>query len=143
MKKLGLKFLLAVGLLFSSAQAATLVDATDPDQIVNIASGFGSAILEKDSAGDPKIVGRIDSIRYSIYFYGCSNNKNCRDIQFSAGWSGYNVSLNDINRWNAKKRYGRAYLDSDNDPRVEMTINTYKGVTYRNLEDSFDTWQKC
>lgn len=78
--------LLAAGLSATQVQAASLVDATDPEQLVELVKGFGSATLEQDSYGDPLIVGRIKGNRYSIYFYGCDNNRDCDDVQFSAAW---------------------------------------------------------
>ena len=68
--------------------AGDLISAEDPDGILGIARGFGGANLEKDGAGDPLIVGRIDGTKYGVYFFGCSDGKNCSTIQFSAGWSG-------------------------------------------------------
>lgn len=123
------------------AMAAELVDATDPVRILNIARGFGSADLEKDSGGDPKIVGRIDGTRYHIYFYGCTNNKKCSSIQFRSAWLGKNrYTQSQMNEWNRTKRFASAYLDSDNDPVFELDMNLDYGVSPRNLEDSFSLW---
>lgn len=145
MRKIAAKVLICSSLILGGASPALaqLVDATNPSRIYEIAKGFGSAELDKDSDGDPKITGRIDGTKYGIYFYGCSNGKNCDDIQFSAGWSGTEVSLEDVNRWNLQKRYGKAYLDQDGDPRLEMGVNIDYGVSVKNLEDSFSWWTKA
>ncbi|AWI79602.1 YbjN domain-containing protein [Parazoarcus communis] len=127
----------------ASPSLAAMIDATDPSRIYEIARGFGSAELGRDGQGDPRIVGRIDGTKYGIYFYGCRKGKDCDDIQFSAGWSGTKVSLEKINRWNLEKRYGKAYLDRDGDPRLEMVVNIDYGVSTRNLEDSFNWWTKA
>ena len=41
------------------------------------------------------------------------------------------------------KKFGKAYLDQDGDPRLEMTVNLDYGVTQRNLDDTFDWWTKA
>ncbi|PTD95170.1 YbjN domain-containing protein [Pseudothauera lacus] len=137
-------FAVAAAALFATApvMANDLIDATDPARILNIARGFGSADLEKDSQGDPKITGRIEGTRYTIFFYGCTNNTDCDDIQFYAAWNGNNkFTQAQMNEWNRTKRYGKAYLDRDNDPVLEMVVNIDYGVSRRNIEDSFNWWK--
>lgn len=128
--------------LCTPALAATMVNGNDPEQIMNIARGFGSATLSTDKGGDPRINGRIDGTSYMILFYGCSDNKKCSEIQFNAYWSGKKVSLETINKWNHEKKFGKAFLDDDQDPFLQMTVNLDKGVSYGNLEDTFDYWSR-
>ena len=140
-----LKGALALSLLagFSSVEAKDLITAEDPEAILEIAKGFGSARLKTDSQGDPLIVGRIDGTRYGIYFYGCDDNhRHCDDIKFGAAWSGKKISLKELNNWNRTKRYGTAYQDSDGDPNLDMPVNLDYGVTVENLEDDFSFWEK-
>lgn len=133
---------LAAGLSYTAA-SAEVIEAKNPNEILNVAKGFGSGTLTKDSEGDPKISGRIDGIAYAILFYGCKNHTKCQEIQFRAGWSGKAQSLEKINEWNRTKRFGKAYLDSDNDPNIEMSVNMTSGVTRANLEDTFSTWSSA
>lgn len=134
--------ILAAGLSYTSL-SAEVIEASNPNEILNVAKGFGSGTLTKDSEGDPKISGRIDGIAYAILFYGCKNHTKCQEIQFRAGWSGKSIDLAKINEWNRTKRFGKAYLDSDNDPNVEMSVNMTKGVTRANLEDNFSSWSSA
>lgn len=145
MKKIAAQVIICSSLLLGATAPAQaeLVDATNPTRIYEMAKGFGSAELDKDGQGDPRVTGRIEGTKYGIYFYGCSNGRDCDDIQFSAGWSGAKVTLDDINRWNRQKRYGKAYLDRDGDPRLEMVVNIDYGVSAKNLEDSFSWWSKA
>lgn len=130
-----------VGLGTTTVGAAQLVTAEEPEQILEIAKGFGSARLKKDSTGDPMIVGRMNGTKYGIYFYGCNKqHKECDDIKFGAGWSGETVSLKKINEWNRAKRFGTAYLDKEGDPNVDMAVNLDYGVSVENLEDTFNFW---
>lgn len=123
------------------AAAETLVDATDPEAILNVARGFGSASLETDDSGDPKIAGRIDGIRYSLYFYGCKAATNCQSLQFKAGWTGSSATLETVNDWNLARRYGSGYIDKEGDPVVKMDVNIEFGVSARNLDETFALWK--
>jgi hypothetical protein len=124
------------------ALSQNLVDATQPQRVLEVAKGFGSATLEKDSKGDPKITGRIDGTAYTVFFYGCVNNKDCDNIQFYSAWNASGkYSLRQINEWNRTKRWGKAYLDNDDDPVLEMEANLDFGVSTKNLEDTFDWWK--
>ena len=123
--------------------ASEIISAENPEAIYNVAKGFGSAELKKDSTGDPMIVGRINGTKYGILFYGCKHHKKCDDIIFHAGWSGTDVTMRQVNKWNQTKKYGKAYLDKDGDPVLEMSVNLDYGVTKDNFEDTFDWWSKA
>lgn len=139
--KLSAPFLAALAMV-SASHAQTLIDATDPATIMEIARGFGSAVLERDEDGDPMITGRIDGVRYAIVFYGCTEAANCTAIQFLAAWTNPgDVTLEAINAWNLNRAFGRGYLDEQNDPILDYVINLDGGVTIRNLDDSFEWWR--
>ncbi|MCG5513194.1 YbjN domain-containing protein [Ectothiorhodospira shaposhnikovii] len=122
--------------------AAEIVDAKDPEKIRQLAQGYGSATLTTDSVGDPMIRGRIDGTGYTIMFYGCSQNLNCKNIQFTSAWqTNGQYTLEDMNQWNRVARFGKAYLDDEGDPVLEMNVNLDFGVTARNLDDTLDWWR--
>ncbi len=129
-----------LAMLSSTAGASELIDATKPEEIVNIARGFGAANLETDADGDPQITGRIDGNAYVIFFYGCVEARDCTTLQFSAGWISDDIDLEAINGWNRDHRFGRAYLDGENDPIVELDVNMEFGITRRNFDDTFRVW---
>jgi len=126
----------------AQASAAQMISAKNVDGILNIARGYGSAVLQKDGDGDPFIVGRMDGTKYSISFYGCRHGRDCDDIQFASGWEGANVTLERINRWNRTRRFAKAYLDRSGDPVLEMSVNLDNGVSTANLDDTFAWWQR-
>jgi hypothetical protein len=126
----------------AQAQDKTLIDARDPARILKIAQKFGTAELTTDHEDDPKINARLGGTSYSIYFYGCKSGVNCKAIQFYAGWdSGGEYTTKQLNEWNRNKRFGKAYIDSEGDPVLEMDVNLDSGVTVANLEDTFDWWK--
>jgi hypothetical protein len=123
------------------AFAETLIDATDPGKIAELARGYGSVNLSKDDQGDPMILGRINGTKYAIFFYGCDEAKDCRDIQFRASWEGMeHVTPENMLKWNLEKRFGSAYIDRDGDPTIDWDVNLYAGVSRDNLDDSIDWW---
>ena len=67
------------------ACADEIVSAQEQEAILNVAKGFGSASLDKDSDGDPMIVGRVEGTKYVIFFYGGDNvNQGKEDIKFGS-----------------------------------------------------------
>ncbi len=123
--------------------AAQTVDGTDPERIAGILRDMGyKALLTTDQVGDPKIESKANGNDFSIYFYGCDKGINCKAIQFAAGFDlADGTSLDVINDWNAKNRFGRAYLDDEADPFVELDVNLdFGGVTETNLRDTIDWW---
>jgi hypothetical protein len=124
-----------------SAQAQDLVTGSMVDEILNIARGYGSATLETQSNGDPRITGKVEGVTYQVYFMNCTDNQNCEDLNFYAGFLDNKQTLEVINAWNRDKRFGKAYLDSDLDAVVEFDVNLEKeGVTYSNLDANFQLW---
>ncbi|GEM_PF-6816669 len=49
----------ALLLATTTTQATEMINAENPEAILDIAKGFGSARLKKDREGDPMISGRI------------------------------------------------------------------------------------
>lgn len=122
--------------------AQSLIDAGDVDAIANIARGYGSATIQTDSVGDPQILGRINGVLYTVNFYGCTDGADCTTVQFQAGWKNPGeLTLDDMNLWNQDKRFGKAYLDFENDPVIEWDVNLFGGVSAQNLDDTFDWWR--
>lgn len=123
------------------AHAEKLIDGSKPAEILDIAKGFGSATLSTDDDGDPMIDGRIDGNRFAIHFFSCTNGTGCGVILFRAAWISDTIDLAKLNDWNANKFVGRAYLDNENDPVIEMTVILEGGVSAENLEESFEYWR--
>jgi hypothetical protein len=127
-----------------SAQSSGLISASNIEAILDVAKKYGLAEMQTTQRGDPKIVGRLDETRYAIYFEGCKEARDCKNIQFYAGWSlgaDKKVSSDRINEWNRTKRWGKAYLDQSGDPAIEMDVNLFGSVTRDNFDDTVDWWR--
>jgi hypothetical protein len=139
-------FLLSAAFAGAAFAQTGTVDATNPSRILDITKGFGSAQLGTDKEGDPLITGRIEGAKYSVFFYGCTSGKNCKELQFVAS---YDVSdkasiaekLAKANFYNQKKRFGRVYVDDEADMVMDFAVTLMGGVTQKNLDDVFDWWK--
>lgn len=144
MKKLLTTLAIGTALCASPLALANEIDATNPQQIANLLkqseSDASDIVVGKDYEGDPKITYKQNDTKQFILFYGCTNGKNCRSIQFAAGWDHDNYSLKEANAWNAKERFAKVYLDDDNDPRLEMDVDLKHKVSKAYLAEMFDTW---
>ncbi len=60
-------------------------------------------------------------------------------LQAYFGLTGTKANVTSINEWNKTKRFGRAYIDGDGDPCVELDYDLEGGVTDDNVKVWFDT----
>lgn len=131
---------LLVGGSASGAWAQTMVDGTNVDEIANVARGYGSVTMDKASNGDPMISGKIEGVSYYMFFRNCTDNANCEDLNFYAGFLDNKPTIDAINAWNRDKRFGKAYLDSDLDAVIEFDVNVEYGISDKNLDSTFSVW---
>ena len=123
-----------------SAQA--LVDASDVDIIAGLIQDEGyRAVVGSDGVGDPMITSSANGYDFEVYFYGCTDGTNCRDIQFSINLDVEDgMSLTRAQDFNLEKRWAKVYLDEESDPFLEMDYNMYGGVSVTNFNDTLDWW---
>lgn len=126
------------------APAGPMIDARNAQAILAVLQGLGyRALLNADSDGDPRIDSASQGVNWSMYFYGCTNGVDCQSVQYSAGFNLRNgIAMQTINTWNRTKRYGKSWIDDENDPYLEMDINLDGGVTEANFRDSLDIWNE-
>lgn len=131
--------ILALCLAAGSAGAEEQVLSTaDPAVVLDIAKGYGSATLEKDSDGDPKIAGRIQGVRYTVFFYDCAKGENCRSVQLSTGYVDP-FTIEKANEWNAKYRWVKAYGKDGSNFRMDFDFEG--GVTRKYVDVQFGRWE--
>ena len=135
---------LVVGLLLTNAISVARADDTeiittpDPAVILDIAKGYGSAKLDKDDNGDPMVSGRIQGMKYSVWFYGCENHEKCTSIQFAAGYSD-DFTAEQANEWNKKYRYVKCFAGDGSNFRMDVSFRG--GIARSNLEEQFSNWE--
>jgi len=141
--KIGHIALAAVAAFAAAPAGAQMVRAQDPQSVVSaLRSGGYAAKLGTDKVGDPMITSGASGTTFQIFFYNCTNHRACATVQFHAGYDlKSSPGLESINEWNRSQRFGRAYLDKEGDPIVEMDIDLDDGGLSRALFiDNMEFW---
>lgn len=128
-------------MLATAAPAQEMVDGSRIDSIISVARQYGSATIDTQADGNPKIAGRMNGVPYSVFFLNCPSASTCADMNFYAGFLDAKLPIERINQWNRDKRFGKAYLDNDNDAVIEMDINIEAGVARDNMAETFTIWR--
>lgn len=122
---------------------AQMVRAQDPGTLVRaLQQGGYAAKLGTDKVGDPMITSGVSGTTFQIFFYNCTDHKACATVQFHSGYDlSTAVGLERINEWNRSQRFGRAYLDKENDPILEMDVDLDDGgVSHLLFIDNIEFW---
>jgi hypothetical protein len=108
---------------------AQMVRAQDPATLVSaLQKGGYAAKLGIDKVGDPMITSGVNGTTFQIFFYNCTANKNCATVSFHSGYDlKTSPGLERMNEWNRGQRFGRAYLDKEDDPILEMDVDLDDG----------------
>ena len=119
----------AMALAAAAPASAQLVKAQDPDTLVRaLQNGGYQAKLGVDKVGDPMITSGYSGTTFQIFFYNCTNHKECATVQFHSGYHLEKpVTLETMNAWNQSQRFGRGFLDKVNDPILEMDVDLDDG----------------
>lgn len=136
---------IAIASLGASPALAQQVTAKDPQSVSRalLAAGY-QAEVKTDVEGDPMIVSASSGTKFGVFFYNCTNHLNCATVQFHAAFDmppGKAPSLERINSWNRSQRFGRAYLDKEGDPAIEMDLDLDDGGMSQALfVDNLEFW---
>lgn len=120
-----------------------MVRGQDPGSVVRaLQAGGYAAKLGTDKVGDPMITSGVSGTNFQIFFYNCTDHKACATVQFHSGYDlTAAVSLERINEWNRTQRFGRAYLDKEGDPILEMDVDVDDGgVSQLLFIDNVEFW---
>jgi len=108
---------------------AQAVEARSPSSVQAVLQSNGyKPEMKKDNGGDPMII--IDSQGYKmmLLFFGCKNNADCKTVSLlAASRAPKKLDLQAVNAWNQKRRFGRAFLDADGDPNLQLDIDLDDG----------------
>lgn len=99
----------------------------DFQQVAKLLTEEGyKAKVETSERGQQYIKSSSGGRNFTVSFLGCSGGvkaEPCTSVEFYTGFThGKPYPIERTNEWNRKSRYGRAYVDSDNDPVVEMDL---------------------
>ena len=98
-------------------------------------------VIEEDSY--PTIISSVGGTEFVIQFQTCEDvYSKCRVLLFKVGYDlAEGTTFETVDAFNEQTMMGRAYLDDENDPWLELAVNLYGGVTRKNFEDTFDWWE--
>jgi len=120
-----------------------LVTGADVDRVAELARAYGAAELRQGENGEgPWIRAETEEIIYTISFLNCTEGHNCTSVQLRAWWESQGRhSVTAMNEWNRDRRFGTAYLDTDNNATIEFDVNLAGGITAVNFDDTLQWWQ--
>lgn len=132
----------AAAILVAGTALGETLDATDPAKLVSVIQSLGyRATLDRDNVGDPLIRSSAGGTEFAIYFYGCSGGAACKSLLFKVGYDLIEgTTLEAMNEWNKTALFGRAYMDEENEPWLEMSVTLDGGITRENFADVYDWW---
>lgn len=136
------RLLAAVLALLPAAAAAQVVG--DPEVIALLMTGRGLPVAAGTHPdGTPELHSEVDGVPFRVLFYGCAP-RPCETLQFTTGFDlARPMTLARVNDWNRDRRFGKAFLDEEGDPFVEMDVNLYgEGIGRRTFEDTLDLWRQ-
>ncbi len=131
---------LCASLLPASAQNVNVF--ANPDQIAKMLQGEGlAAKLDTDSDGDPLIASSSQGLKWNIYFYGCTNGRNCSAVQFSCVLSAKGkIPVEQLNEYNLKWRFTKSYLMRNGSVALVRDVDLKGGVTSNNFKSIIAVW---
>jgi hypothetical protein len=109
------------------------------DDLLILAAEVGAARMEVGNDGSPYIAGTIDGINYAIDVYNC--DPVCADLSFTSSFTIDGLTNDQMNDWNASRRFGKAYIREDGDAVLQIAINTRYGITVETFRDDLVWWQ--
>ncbi len=130
--------------LTSPLAAQEMINASNALDVLVAVRDLGyRATLEKDSVDDPMISSKASGLNYVILFYGCTDHQNCQSLQFSSSFDLTDgTTAEAMNAWNNENRYGRAYIDENNDPVIRYEFNMVGvGISKEVFNDNFEIWE--
>jgi hypothetical protein len=122
---------------------AQMVRPQEPQSVVRAMEQAGyPATLGADKMGDPMITSAIGARTFQVFFYNCKDHQACATVQFHVGYDLTSApALERINEWNRVKRFGRAFLDNENDPILEMDVDLDDGgISQLLFADNLEFW---
>lgn len=118
------------------------ITAGDPEAIAAVIreKGFDVTMAEDDD-GDPMLKAEGRGYSFVVFFYGCTGNRDCTTLGFYSYFADGTSDVTKLNAWNRDNRFGRAYVDKDGDPVVEMDLDLDDGGMPPLLfEDNIEFW---
>jgi hypothetical protein len=113
---------------------------TTEEVVAWLQSAGYSARVVIGTSGEPHIVSSTQGTTFNVFLYDRKGDR-CASLMFTTGiTTNGKFDISQINDWNSKNRWSRAYYDSVNDPWIETDVDLSPGGTYESLNDQFGTF---
>ena len=102
--------------------------------------------IEADETGAPTLVVNEGGDNFLASFYDCTTTgglmaRRCTGVEFSVSYPvKKKPTLSRINELNTSYRMAKAYVNSDGEPAISLSLNTGGAFNSGNLRDSLDWW---
>lgn len=114
---------------YETRKTSVLTSVTASEVASMLADADHEAIVKVDSDGDPLLSVKSPEFSYQVLFYECVELR-CDALQFRAWWELPGTFSADVmNGFNREFRLGRAYLDDEGSPTLELVLELTGGVT--------------
>ena len=125
----------------ADAQSKKVATQTDLDRIADLLQEVGFRATRDESASSPTIESKFGGVTSQIELLNCDDDgKNCNVLRFHSGFdTADGIEMKIVNDWNYDKYFGRAYLDAENDPHVDLVVSMVN-ATDENIKDIIDWW---
>ena len=141
MTRIGFALATGVAALLSSPAAAQMVSARNPQSLVAALQAKGFQAELGATSGRPSISSGAGGLKFKIYFENCTEGKACTTVTFFTGFTDIDSTPAKMNEWNAKNRFTRAYIDSEDDPVLAMDVDLdHQGIPRANFSEYVDIW---
>lgn len=117
----------------------------DPELIAEVMqkAGYRTEVIGKQ--GEERYIrSGVGGHTFGVIMFGCDDTgEACKTIQLYAGFATDDPpSLELMNAYAAQKRWGRVYLDDEDDPVIEMDIDLEDGgVSEELFLDNLEYWE--
>jgi hypothetical protein len=129
----GLPAIAAVDTVYHAADTALLARVLDDMEIQY------EIVLDEDD--DPAWIFTRSGILVTIASYDETSPGRYGSLLFYAAWAvDTPVSLAAVNGWNSRSRFGRAYVDDEGDPAIELDLLLTGGVTAETLKEYIEAF---
>lgn len=113
---------------------------TQEDVVAWLASGGYAATMVTGTDDNRHIEAWMQGVRFNIMTPGCPGGR-CPSLELLFGFPCHGkFAVSQLNEWNGKIRWCRAYYDSANDPWLTMDIPLWPGGTFEALNGQFAVW---
>jgi hypothetical protein len=128
----------------ASTQAAAETVTADPKIIARVMQNAGyKASIEKLEDGQSYVQSSSSGYPFRVFFFGCDNDTpGCDTVQLFAGFrTDKSPTLREMNDYTRDYRWGRVYIDEEDDPVIEMDIDLEDGgMSDALFKDNLEYW---